>query len=85
MKACVVGSEGGFKTYVQDRRVFGHRGRSILLDARGVFNTEVLDITAAEDDVLVDLVRGCYFFFGPTFTTLRTEGPHVLEGDRRLV
>jgi hypothetical protein len=73
MKACVVGPKGGIKTYVQDRGVFGHRGRSILLDARGVFDTEVLDITAAENDVLVDLVRGCYFFFRPTFTTLRTE------------
>lgn len=45
---------------------------------------QVLDISAAEDDVIVDLIRGRDLFVGVASATLAAEGLDILEGDGRV-
>lgn len=44
------------RTYAYNRRVVGDLGRAVLLGGRSLLDAQILDITAAEDNVLVDLV-----------------------------
>jgi len=60
--------------------IVGHRRRLVLFDhGWALFNPKVLDIRAAEDDVLVDLFRGCYLLLGLSLATLGTKGPDILK------
>jgi hypothetical protein len=60
-------------TYSENGRVLRHGWRVVLLDGGSLLDTEILDIAAAEDDVLVHLVRGSYLFLGSSFATFRAE------------
>jgi hypothetical protein len=75
----------GAAAYSDNGWVIWHGGRLVLLDARGVLNSEVLHVASSEDDILVDLVRRTDLLFWPAFATLCTEGAHILEGNGRLV
>lgn len=83
---CVEG-EGvrGGNTYVDNGRVLRHGRRLILLDAWVVFDPQVFDIAATENDVVINLVGGCYLFFGSVPSTLGSERANILERDGRLV
>jgi len=74
------------KTYTKDRGVVGHRRGLLLLDGRGaLFDPQVLDIGAAEDDIFVQLLRCRDELVGAAFPVLGTKRPHVLEGDSRVI
>lgn len=73
------------KTYVDNGRVLGHSRRLVLLDSRVVLDPQVLDIAAAEDDVVVNLIGRCYLFFGSTPPTLSAERADIFERDGGLV
>ena len=66
-------------TYTNNGRVLGHRGRFVLFDARVLFNSEVLYITAAEDDIFINLVGRSNFFLGSTFSAFRAKGADIFE------
>jgi len=68
------------QTYTNNGGIVGHRRRLVLFDhGWALFNPKVLDIRAAEDDVLVDLFRGCYLLLGLSLATLGTKGPDILK------
>lgn len=60
-------------TYSDDSRVIRDSWRLVLLDARVLLDSQVLDIASTEDDVLVDLVRGSNLLLRSTFTAFRSE------------
>lgn len=60
-------------TYANDGRIIGHGWRLVLLDVGMILNPQVFYVTAAEHDVLVDLVGGSNLLFRSTLATLGTE------------
>lgn len=66
-------------TYTNNGRVLGHGWRVVLLDARVFFNSKVLYITAAEDDIFINLVGRSNFFLGPAFAAFRAKGADIFE------
>lgn len=66
-------------THADDGWVIRNSRGLVLLDARVVLDSQVLHITASEDDVLVHLVGGRNLFVWPAFTAFCSEGPHILE------
>lgn len=60
-------------TYAYDGRIIRHSWRLILLDVGMFFNPQVLDVAAAEDNVLVDLIGGRDLFFRSALATLGSE------------
>ena len=71
------------KTYTKDGWIVGHLRRGLC---RGlILDTEVLHITAAEHNVLVDLVGRCNLLLGLAFAAFRAVRDDIFEGDRRVL
>jgi hypothetical protein len=73
-------------TYAENRGIIRDRRRLLLFGRRrAFFDPQVLDICAAEDDVLVELVGGGDELLGVCFPVLGTKRPHVFKGDGRVI
>lgn len=68
-----------------NRRIVGNLGGAVLFGRRSLLDTQILDITAAEDNVLVDLIRGTYLFLWVAFAALCAEGLYIFERDGRVI
>lgn len=73
------------KTYSNNGRIIGHRWGLCFLDTGVLFDSQVFDVAAPEHNVLVHLVRGCYFICRLSPPTFRAEGTDIFEGDGRFV
>ena len=71
-------------TYAEDGGIVGDGGWFVLLDARVLLDAEVLHVAAAEDNVLVDLVRGRDLVLRPASAALGAVGPDIFERYGRL-
>ena len=65
----------GFKktqglTYSYNGRVIGHGSWLVLLAGALLLDAKIFHIAAAEDDILVDLIRGGNLFFWIALATL---------------
>jgi len=77
---------GGPRASSEDRRIVGDSRRLLVLGRRGAFfNPQVLDICAAEDDVLVELLGRRDELVGIVLAMLGAERPHIFEGDGRVI
>lgn len=73
------------KTYSDNGRIIGHhRGPALLGRLWRVINPQVLDIGAAKDNVVVDLIRGGDLVIGIASAALAAKGLDILERDGRL-
>jgi hypothetical protein len=72
-------------TYSNNRGVIRHCGRLVLLDAGMLLNAKIFHIASAEDDILVDLIRGANLFLWPRLASFCAKGAHILERYGRLV
>ena len=61
------------ETYAEDCGIIGDRRLVLLGSRRTLFYAEILHIAAAENDILVDLVRGGHFLLGIVLATLCSE------------
>ena len=78
--------EKQLETYSKNRRIVGDSRRLLVLGRRrAFFNPQVLDICAAKDDVLVELLRRRDELVGIVFAVLGAERPHIFEGDGRVI
>lgn len=73
------------KTYSDNSGIIGHhRGPALLGRLWRVVNPQVLDIGAAKDNVVVDLIRGGDLVIGIASAALTAKGLDILERDGRL-
>ncbi len=74
------------RTYSKNCRIVGNSRRLLVLGRRGAFlDPQVLDICAAEDDVLVELLGRRDELVGVVFAMLGAVRPHIFEGDGRVI
>lgn len=77
------------QTYSDNSGVVGHNRRLVLLyRCWGLLDPQVFDICAAEDDVLIELVRGSNLLARLAvlgFAALGSKGADILEGDGGIV
>ena len=73
------------KAYSDNAGIIGHnRGPALLGRLWGVINPQVLNIGAAKDNVVVDLIRGGDLVIGIASAALAAKGFDILERDGRL-
>ena len=80
-----VGRKRNEETYTNNCRVVGDRRGEVLLCRRALFDPQVLDICAAEDDVFVDLIGGRKLVVWVAPATFGAERPHIFERNCGIV
>jgi len=65
--------------------IVGNRWGDILLCRRALFDPQVLDICATEDDIFVDLIGGRKLVVWVAPATLRAERLYIFERNCRIV
>lgn len=60
------------RTHTNNGRIIRHSGRLAFFGSRALFDPQILDIGATEDDIIIDLVGGWNLVLGVGLSALGT-------------